>query len=164
MATEFVNHILTVSLVGLFAWAAISDYRTYIIPNRISLAIAALYPAFVVASPTNVDWRGGLIVGGVMLVLGLLLFRFRVMGGGDIKLLVATSLWAGPTHVATLIIVTAFTGLLLTGLTISHFRYQRPLPGADVAPDETAAMKLRETIPYGIAIALGGFAIVPKIF
>ncbi|MBL6931229.1 MAG: hypothetical protein ISR46_06980, partial [Rhodospirillales bacterium] len=47
--------------LGLLVLAAINDVAEYRIPNRINLAIAALYPAHVLASPVSVDWMGGLI-------------------------------------------------------------------------------------------------------
>ncbi|MGB8273904.1 MAG: prepilin peptidase [Alphaproteobacteria bacterium] len=163
MPAAFINHVSIASLIGLLVWAAVSDYRTYAIPNRVSLAIAGLYPAHVLAAPFAVEWQGALVMGAVIVAAGFLLFRFGIVGGGDVKLLAATSLWAGPANVLSFLLGTAVFGLILTLLTLSHLRYMRPWPAGAMAADEAAALKLRQSVPYGIAIALGGIAIVPKL-
>jgi prepilin peptidase CpaA len=152
------------SLIGLLAWAAVTDYRTYLIPNRISLAIAALYPVYVMTQPADVDWQGALVVASAFLVIGVLLFRFGIVGGGDIKLLTAMALWVGPGEILAFLFITAIAGLALTVLTISHLRYLRPWPAPALASDEAAVLKLRQSVPYGIAIALGGILTVLRLF
>ena len=57
--------VLTIALIGAFVGlllaAAISDIRSMTIPNGVSIALAILYPAYVVV--TGADWLGGLIAG-----------------------------------------------------------------------------------------------------
>ncbi len=42
-----VGHIVILALAGLLCWAVVSDALTLTIPNRVSIAILALYPALV---------------------------------------------------------------------------------------------------------------------
>ena len=78
-------HTFVIALfLGLLALAAINDIAEFKIPNRICIAIAALYPIHVLAAPQSIDWLGGLAVGGAALACGIALFVLRAMGGGDI--------------------------------------------------------------------------------
>jgi prepilin peptidase CpaA len=52
---------------------------------------------------------------------GLVLFNFRLLGGGDVKLLTAVSLWAGLGTVWAMLVTTAIAGGLL-GLSLLLIR------------------------------------------
>jgi prepilin peptidase CpaA len=71
------------------------DITKFIIPNWVNLAIIALYPVFLILVPNKIDVLSAVAVMLCFFAGGYLLFQFRVMGGGDIKLLVALSLWIG---------------------------------------------------------------------
>ena len=163
MASAFVDQIAVIAFIGLLAWAAFSDYRTYLIPNAISLAVVALYPAHVLASSVPVDWTGGLVVAACVLAVGFILFAMRLAGGGDIKMLTAVSLWAGPAHILPFLLLTAIAGGLLALTTLGYLRYVRPLPSNAIAADKATALKLRASVPYGIAVAVGGLWLAIKM-
>jgi prepilin peptidase CpaA len=164
MASAFVDQIAIVAFLGLLAWAALSDFRTYLIPNSVSLGVAVLYPAHVLASAAPVDWAGALVVAGCVLLVGFVMFAMRLAGGGDVKLLAAASLWAGPAQILPFVLLTTLAGGLLAAMTLNYLRYVRPWPSNALAADESAALKLRGTVPYGIAIALGGLWLVVQMF
>jgi len=145
--------------LGLLVLAAISDVAQYRIPNRINLAIAALYPAHVLAAPHSIDWIGGLIVAASMLVLGAVLFVLRVMGGGDVKMIAATALWAGPLGITDFIFVTALAGGLIGITKLAPVRAGLALAFARFNGAAGEQAHHRKVIPYGLAIALGGFAV-----
>ena len=81
---------------GLLAVAVLADLEALRIPNRFCLALVAIYPAHVLASPVAVDWSGALMLVAVF-AAGLVPFAAGWVGGGDVKLMAATALWAGPT-------------------------------------------------------------------
>ncbi|HLF59064.1 MAG TPA: prepilin peptidase [Alphaproteobacteria bacterium] len=166
MASAFINHVTIIMFAGLLAWAAVSDFRTYLIPNSVSISVAVLYPAHVLASPLPVDWPGALIVAVLMLAAGFVLFALRYAGGGDAKLLAAASLWAGPDQILAFLLLTTLAGGMLALVTGNYLRFMRPWPDGALAPDEAAAVKLQTSVPYGIAVALGGlwvaFQIMPR--
>ena len=164
MASAFINHVTIFMFVGLLAWAAISDFRTYLIPNSISLSISVLYPAHVIASPVAVDWPHAALAALVVLAVGFALFAMRYAGGGDVKLAAAVALWVGPAYLPAFLVLTTIAGGALAVATATHLRFLRPLPDLALAPDEASALKLRTSVPYGIAIALGGAWIATLIF
>lgn len=168
-------------LLGAAAWLDIRQRR---IPNRIVAAVALLWLPLAVS--------GGLLaglfaVGTAALVLGIgtAIWRMGWLGGGDVKLLAAVSLWAGPDHVGELLLATALCGgaLALMSLAARHTAVTpmltfvrgeaiRLLPSAR-APASTArwtpdgalaASASRGTIPYGIAIAMGGAWLLHGLF
>lgn len=163
MASAFINHVAILMFVGLLGWAAISDFRTYLIPNSVSLSVAVLYPAHVLASPAPVEWRSAVVVAAAMLAAGFVLFAMRYAGGGDIKLAAAVALWAGPSQILAFVLLTTLAGGALALVTGSHLRFFRPWPDGALAPDEASAIKLRTSVPYGIAIAIGGIWLATRI-
>jgi prepilin peptidase CpaA len=145
--------------LGLLVLAAINDVAEYRIPNRINLAIAALYPAHVLASPGSVDWMGGLIVASCALVVGIVLFALRHMGGGDIKMITATALWAGPLGITEFLVITALAGGVLAIVKLAPVRAGLAMTFGRLTGVEIRDAHYVSQIPYGVAIALGGFSV-----
>jgi prepilin peptidase CpaA len=82
------------------------------------------------------------------------MFIGNLAGAGDIKLLAATSLWAGPHLVAVFLIVTAIAGgILALIMAVLTFVRNRSRRRAVVALSKVP-------IPYGIAIAFGGLSTI----
>ncbi len=143
-----------VVLVGL---AAVCDVDQYRIPNKISVAIAALYPVFVLATPHSVSWMGALAVAFAFFVGGLTLFAFGFMGGGDVKLLTVIALWAGPALAIDFLIIVALAGGLLGLLMSSRSRFGLAMTLDQWGSTGVRDMLLSNVMPYGLAIAAGGF-------
>jgi prepilin peptidase CpaA len=134
------------------------DLRTMRIANRLSVAIAA---AFVLWSLAGLA-AGTLVVGDMALAvtcgvgvffIGALAFAAGALGGGDVKLLAAASLFAGSTFLLDFLTVVALVGGAM-GLAL--------LAGAPIGPEApaddgaTVRTRLRSGLPYGPAIAAGG--------
>ena len=145
--------------------------------------MATLYGIYVIVSPSPVDWTGAFVVAGVTLLAGFGLFAFNLMGGGDVKLIAALALWAGVDHIALLLLVTSIVGGLLSiGTLLLQRLFRSPLimafwPAYEmVAGRSTASSDVIEnptteaneihgdpvmgSLPYGVAIAAGGFAVI----
>ncbi len=153
-------HTFVIALfLGLLALAAINDIAEFKIPNRICLGIAALYPVHVLASPVTVDWLGGLAVGGIALVCGIVLFVLRAMGGGDIKLITVTALWAGPGAIVDFIGFSALAGGLMAIFMLSPVRFSLAMVFDRAGDKESRDALLGSVLPYGVAIAIGGFVV-----
>lgn len=141
-------------LVGagiLLVIAAISDAHRYRIPNSICLALLLLFPLFVLTSPGAVEWEQNLMVFALVLISGFVMFISNIAGAGDIKLLAAAGLWAGPHLVAVFLVTTAIAGGLLA-LLMALLTHIRNMSG------KQAIALARVPIPYGIAISLGGLS------
>jgi prepilin peptidase CpaA len=142
-------------LLLLAAW---QDLRTMQIADRLSLAIVAIF--FVWAALGLAAGMLSFITVGLNVVVaaavfgaGALAFAFGGLGGGDVKLLAASSLFAGPALLLDFMTVTALVGGVL-GLAI--------LAGAQIGPvapegGGTVRARLRSGLPYGPAIAAGGW-------
>ncbi len=149
--------------IGLLALAAIYDVTEYRISNRINFAIAALYPAHVMAATVPVDWVGGLVVAAIMFVLGVFLFLARTMGGGDVKLIAVVALWAGPALVAEYVLVMAITGGAMAIVLSSPLRHGLALAFEKFGNEESRDAVLDKVLPYGLAIAAGGLVVAIRL-
>lgn len=142
---------IVLAAAALLIAAAINDARHYRIPNIFCAALLALFPLFVLTAPSAIDWQQNLMVFGLVLASGFAMFIGNLAGAGDIKLLAATGLWAGPHLVAMFLIITAIAGGMLA-LTVALLTFIRKALGR-----QTVALA-RVPIPYGVAIAAGGLS------
>lgn len=133
--------------------AAINDANHYKIPNLLCVALLVLFPLFVITAPRSIEWEQHLMVFGLVLISGFIMFVGNLAGAGDIKLMAATGLWAGPHLVAVFLIMTAIAGGVLA-LTMALLTYTRNFSG------KQAVALARVPIPYGIAIAVGGLSTI----
>lgn len=155
-----------VSLV-LFAtglcWAAVTDFLSLRIANATSLAIVLLYPAFVLTHPGTVDWLAAVAIALVVFVLGAVAFAMKKFGGGDVKLLAAAALWAGPEQIGPLLFATAFAGGGLALISMSRARLWLPYLIAAGGGDIRGRALMKLELPYGVAIAIGGLVVVWRL-
>ncbi|MBX4866149.1 prepilin peptidase [Rhizobium bangladeshense] len=144
------------------AMAAFSDLFTMTIPNRISLILTASF--FVVAPLSGLGLQAismHLAAGAIVFSACFALFAFNVMGGGDAKLLSATALWFGLNESLVFLMTdVAIIGGFLT-LLILAVRAQSDSILAIGLPVPNSVL-IAKKIPYGIAIAIGGFMAFPS--
>lgn len=150
--TAFHIAILLAAAVLLIA-AAVTDARSYRIPNSVCAALLALFPIYVLTAPRIIEWDQHLMVFSLVLLSGFAMFAGNLAGAGDIKLLAATGLWAGPHLIAVFLITTAIAGGLLA-LIMAGLTYVRNASGRE------AVALAKVPIPYGIAIAVGGLSTI----
>jgi len=150
-------HVTALFAAGLLlVFAAVNDIRRYQIPNMFPAALLVLFPVFVATSPRSMEWQQHLMVFGLVLISGFAMFVGHLAGAGDIKLMAATGLWAGPHLVAMFLVMTALAGGLLA-LTVALVTHVRNLRG------QHAVVVAKVPIPYGVAIAAGGVSIIFKM-
>ena len=144
--------LLLLALAATLVVAAVIDVRTFTISNRLNLTVAAgapLYWMSIALSP----WPGvavQLAAGAIVFVLLAGAFYAGMMGGGDVKLAAALALWFPPgVTVKFLVLMSIAGGVLTLGLLVWHRARRR---------------QGRPQIPYGVAIAFGGLAILTQRF
>ncbi len=176
LSTTAIAIVALTMFTGLLAWAAVSDFRRFVIPNQVSLGALVLYPVYVMSAPDPVNWQWALIMAGVFFAVGFAMYALRAMGAGDAKLLPVVMLWVGAKDF-TLFIVVLVGGSLLLALVIgvrtalAQMRAtEREDGGAAVAVSGLARFArllgelrhvpfLKLQVPYGVAIAAGGIAV-----
>jgi prepilin peptidase CpaA len=132
--------------------AAIGDWRTRTIPNWLNGAIALLAIPFWWTIGLDL-WPGvALQIGLAVAVFALFAIAFRVgaMGGGDVKMAAALALWLPFAGIVKLLAVMSIAGGVLTVAMLASHRMAK----AAGQPE----------IPYGIAIAFGGFWLIGERF
>jgi prepilin peptidase CpaA len=146
--TEF----LLAGLAAILVIAAIIDVRTFTISNRLNLTVALLAPVYW-ASIALTPWPGIAVQVGVAVAVFIVLagaFYAGMMGGGDVKLAAALALWFTPAGTIRFLVFMSLAGGVLTLLMVALHRARR--------------REGRPQIPYGVAIAFGGLAILTQRF
>ena len=153
-----------VAFALLLLLAAWQDVRTMEIADAVSLGIVGLFAIWALAG-----WALGTLsfmaVGlalactAAVFAAGAAAFAVGALGGGDVKLLAAASLFAGVGLISDFLLVTALAGGVL-GVAV--------LAGAPISPlapaaDATLRTRLRRGLPYGPAIAAGGLWVVAAL-
>ncbi|MEO6433167.1 MAG: prepilin peptidase [Sphingomicrobium sp.] len=139
-------------LAVLLIVAALIDMRTFTISNRLSVAVAVLGIAYWFASDVA-PWPDMAIRAGVAVAVFTLLagaFAIGMMGGGDVKLAAALALWFPPAVTGKFLVFMSLAGGLLTLVLVVAHRLRKA--------------EGRPKIPYGVAIAAGGLAILAQRF
>ena len=161
--TQAVATVVLVVFVCAAAWWDASANR---IPN--SITVTGLAAAFILRAPLGVE---SLLQGvggfGVALVVALVLYTLRAIGGGDVKLLAGVGAFIGSTEIIStlglIVVLGAAYALLAVGtrgllpllvfntLDLVKFWLTRGRAGKTRKLESPNAL----TIPYGIPIAMG---------
>jgi prepilin peptidase CpaA len=144
--------ILLLGLAAVLVAAAVIDVRTFTISNRLNAAVALSAPLYWM-SVSLAPWPGM----AIQLAAGLTVFTLLagaffagMMGGGDVKLAAALALWFPPAGTVKFLVLMSIAGGVLTLLVLGAHRLRR--------------REGRPEIPYGVAIAFGGLAILAQRF
>jgi prepilin peptidase CpaA len=142
---------LAALLLLLLLIAAIEDGWRLKISNWISgLIVIGAFAALVLDGPVSGLWQNFLLF-AVVLAVGTFMFGRGWMGGGDIKLLAASSLWFNLSDGWKLLVAIAIAG----GIEALVIIILRRMPWPDAARRKALLLRRGGPIPYGIAIALG---------
>lgn len=155
--------LIAAALAG-FLLAAISDIRSLEIPNWLCGALAVLF--LPVAFLAGLGWETVLVdhlaVGLLVLVLGMGIFALGWMGGGDIKLLAAASIWMGWGMLLPFFFMTALVG---GGVALVILLLRTP-PGLALlarVPSLEQSLGPEGGLPYGVAIGGAALYFVPQL-
>ncbi|HYU96556.1 MAG TPA: prepilin peptidase [Sphingomicrobium sp.] len=146
------TQMLLVGLAAILVIAAAIDVRTFTISNKLNLTVALLAPLYwlSVALPLWPEVGLQLAVGAAVFVVFAGAFYAGMMGGGDVKLAAALALWFSPQSTIKFLVLTSLAGGVLTLGVLAWHRTKR--------------REGRPEVPYGVAIAFGGLAILTQRF
>ncbi len=155
---DWIHWAALFALLAALLAAALTDAATYLIPNRYSAAIIVAFAVFAAGQPIALALKG-VGAGLLLLAVGALLFERRMLGGGDVKLLAASGLWAGSDLMVLLIFTAAVAGGLLALAQLSPLGRLMPArPGGGPVGTDLRS-RLRQPMPFGVAVALGGVCV-----
>ncbi|MBC8241624.1 MAG: prepilin peptidase [Alphaproteobacteria bacterium] len=155
--------VLSLVFPAVMILAMVADFRTFEIPDRLSLALVVAYP--LAALSAGYAWQQILwafVVGALMLVAAIVMFALRIMGGGDGKLLASAALWTGHEQLLAFLLLTTLAGGILAVALLLY----RGLPLASRFAGVTVLRQLYEKkreVPYAIAIGAAGLIMYPHL-
>jgi len=176
-----ISLLCIICLAGLLVVGALIDIDCRRLPNWLTASVVALYGLFVLVSPVPIAWMTAFAVAGLVFAVGFACFAFQMMGGGDVKLMTGLALWAGVDHIALFLIITSLAGGVLAIVMLRLRRWmdsplflflsplidlitKRPVQPAAFTGTSSSAdladVQADISLPYGVAIAAGGFAII----
>ena len=158
--------IFQICFVFLVSYAAVSDYRRLKIPNWISLALCGAFLPYAAVFITGSAFLGHVASGAAVFAIAIALYSLGWFGGGDVKLLGAVALWAGPQQVYELAALTGLIGGALGIVLVAVrclLRYRPAL--LCPAPLDRMVVWARDGVcPYGLAIGSAALICVPRMF
>ncbi len=154
---SLVPALFVAAFLGLVLFAALSDIGSMTIPNWVSIALAIVFP--LAALSAEMPWAQiGLHAGvGVLVFLaGFALFSIGVLGGGDVKVIAAVSVWTGVSALSPFAFwTTAAGGVLALALLLAR---RLAAPGPSRPAFLNRLLDPARGIPYAVAIAAGAIA------
>ena len=146
----------------LMAFAASSDLLTMRIANWLVLLLTAAYFALALIAQVPLT-EIGVSVGAaaIVLTIAFAFFAFGWIGGGDAKLVSATTLWVGFGTMLPYLVYAALLGGGLTLLILAVRRYPLPV-GLRRHKWIDRLHDAKSGVPYGIALAIAGLLVYPE--
>jgi prepilin peptidase CpaA len=138
------SYLIAALLAMALMRAAWGDLQTRTIPNWLNIAIAAGAPLWWWTNGWAL-WPDVTIQIGFVIVIFLIFagcFAIGAMGGGDVKLITALSLWLPLAPLARMLFVMALLGGIVTLVTLAVHRLLKRAGSPEV--------------PYGVAISVAG--------
>ena len=141
-------------------YGALSDIRSYTIPNRVSYGLALLFLVYAALRWPELPLLVHLGIGLLVFVICLVFWRLRWMGGGDVKFVAAISLWMGPERILVFMIFLSFLTLVFVTM-LRLARIWNPYFQASRWPGWIKQMvqKAEENaVPYGLPAGIAALA------
>lgn len=149
---------ILVLILGVFIFAVVAygDIRTRRIPNELVVAILAL-AAFRIALARDPSAALYTLAASVALFAATFLLFWRgLLGGGDVKLLVATGFLIGYHDLFQFLFVMSICGALVALAVVAHNRLGGAAAAGALEHQEPPEPPARLTVPYGVAISVAG--------
>lgn len=156
-------HLLSLAIrlivLCILLWLAVTDVRERRLPTSLVLVIGALF--FVDALIIHLslfEILTHVVVGLVVFLLCAILFAVKMLGGGDAKLGAIIFLWTG-----TLFALPALTWISIAGMVVSLISLATSTMNARQTNHFMQGLAMFSSargVPYGVALALGGGAVI----
>lgn len=146
---------------ALMAYAACSDLLTMRISNRLVLLLLAGFFALALLAGLPLEAIGMHVASAaIVLAIAFGMFAMGWIGGGDAKLLSATTLWFGFGDMLPYLVYASLLGGALTLSLLAVRRWPLPLQLKQVVWIDRLH-DAKTGVPYGIALAAAGLLVYP---
>jgi prepilin peptidase CpaA len=150
--------IAPVAVISLLWVATATDLSDRRIPNWISLWIVILFLIYCGLGYGDISLLHHLGWASVTFIGLFIFFAFGKIGGGDVKLMSAVMLWAGPEQGIRFLYITAIIGglialILIVPLSQQVWLWIRAKTGLSCKPYSRGCPV---SVPYGLAISVAG--------
>jgi prepilin peptidase CpaA len=156
-----VQFLVLLALPALLATAACWDLASFTIPNFVQIGLLAVFVLLVFMLAMSPSVFGlHLLAGFLGLAVGFTLFALGFVGGGDAKLFACVCLVLGLHDSVDYALLASILGGALTLMLL--LGRSLPLPG--ILARQGWIQRLHSAdqgIPYGVALAIGAFVILP---
>ena len=143
-------------LYALLGAAALSDAASRRVPNALAVAIGMLGIVYELQSDGIQAALLATGTGALVLVVLLLPWSRRMLGGGDVKLAAACAIWMGWERLPTFLLATALAGGLVAVTTAILALRRTVALGVDKGAPPSGVARVRAAkVPYSVAIAAG---------
>lgn len=155
--------IFQICLVSTLIGAAIADLRTFRIPNAVPICVMVLFVGYAISSLSGMGVLSHSISFVLAFTLGLVAFRYKIMAGGDVKLIAAIGLWFSVDQLYLLLTLIALAGGLQSVIIVAVHYISRAVQGLQTSMRGSGSgfsarhgpgLSARR-VPYGVAIAGG---------
>jgi prepilin peptidase CpaA len=155
-----------VAFVFCICYAIVSDFTRLRIANWIPATLTALFLVYALLKFDVFTFKDHLVLAGIVFALGFVSFVFGWIGGGDVKLLTALTLWAGPSHGPDLLILTTLGGGLMAFalLLLRNSTQARLLMPAAAPFRRIRSFAERGVCPYGLAMGAAALVSLQPMF
>jgi prepilin peptidase CpaA len=154
------------AFVFCICYAIVSDFTRLRIANWIPATLTALFLVYAVIRLDVSTFGAHLMLAGMVFAFGFVSFVLGWVGGGDVKLMTALTLWAGPSLGPDLLILTtlgggimAFSLLLLRNSTQARILMPTAAPFRRIR-----SFAERGVCPYGLAMGTAALISLQPMF
>lgn len=146
----------------LMAYAACSDLLTMRITNRLVLLLVGSFFVLVLLAGFSLETIGMHVASAaIVLAVSFSFFALGWIGGGDAKLIAATTLWFGFGGMLEYLLYASLLGGALTLSLLAVRNWPLPLPLKQVVWIDRLHDN-KTGVPYGIALAAAGLLVYPS--
>jgi prepilin peptidase CpaA len=158
---------LQLVILGVFVFAvclaALEDLRAFKIPNWASATVAAAFVPYSLLNfgPALIGMH--LLIAAAIFVITATFWKFRLIGGGDVKLLTAVGLWLGPDLALPFMVFMTLASAAIAMVLILIRKFSWVIYGGPPFRPVLRMMAIAETgkCPYALPIAIAALITVP---
>ena len=156
------NEILSCVFLGILLYGAFLDLVSFEIPNYISVVVTILFfPVVLWDHWSFVEIISNFSAGGLVLLVGIILFSFNLIGAADVKILAAAAVWFGFPGLPSFLLAVALSGGVLALVLIVFRRFILPISWQRF--DWLVNLHKEQGVPYGVAISVGAVLVSPQL-